>query len=316
MALQGQDKGVRALVRNASALVGVKLEKHCEVMVGDFRNEAVISKALDGIEVVYHLPIAHSNSLEGYLKADSNPTLEFARRCQQKNVKRFIYTGTIDSLPLDKKGKIKESDGVDRDIKRRNNYAHSKAITESKLMAMHREAQFPLVIVRPAIVLGAGGPVNHMGVGNWFGLGRCSYWGKGNNLLPLVLVDDIVNGLIAAMTAEGIEGNTYNLSAEPCISAREYVAEVEKVLGSKIIAESSNAVGHYIGDMIKWMVKVAVRHPDKSRIPSIHDWKCREQHASFDITAARRDLDWQPNNDRDAIIEKGIREPTRFFLEG
>jgi len=316
MALQGQDKGVRALVRNASSLVGVNLQKHCEVMVGDYRNEAVISNALDGIEVVYHLTIAHSNSLEGYLKADSNPTLEFARRCQEKNIKRFIYTGTIDSLSLDKKGKIKESDGVDRDIKRRNNYAQSKAITESKLMALHRDEQFPLVIVRPAIVLGAGGPVNHMGVGNWFGLGRCSYWGKGDNLLPLVLVDDIVSGLIAAMNAEGIEGNTYNLSAEPCISAREYVAEVEKELGSRIVAESSNAIGHYIGDMIKWIVKVAVRHPDKSRIPSIHDWKCREQRASFDITAAQQDLNWHPNNDRDIIIEKGIREPTRVFLEG
>ncbi len=316
MDLQGKERGVRALVRNASSLVGVKLEENCEVMVGDFRNDDIIEKALKGIETVFHLAVAHSNSLAGYLKADSEPTLKFARLCQEKNIKRFIYTGTIDSLHLAKPGKIKESDGVDSDIKHRNNYAHSKAITESKLNAMYRDEQFPLVIVRPAIVLGAGGPVNHVGVANWFGLGRCAYWGQGDNLIPAVLVEDIVSGLVSAIDAEGIEGNTYNLSADPCFSARDYVAEVEKVLGSKIIASASGAVGHYIGDLFKWGIKVLARHPDKSRVPSIRDWKCREQHASFDTTRAQEDLNWQPTNDREIIIEKGIREPTRLFLQG
>lgn len=316
LALQGKEKGVRALVRNASSLVGVELGNNCEVMVGDFRNDAVIEKALQGIETVFHLAVAHSNSLDGYLKADSEPTLKFAQLCQSKNIKRFIYTGTIDSLHLGQPGNIREADGVDRQIERRNNYAHSKAITESKLNKMHREEQFPLVIVRPAIVLGAGGPVNHVGVANWFGLGRCAYWGDGKNTIPAVLVEDIVSGLIAAIDADGIEGKTYNLSAKPCMSARDYVAEVEKELGSKIITSTSSAIGHYIGDMFKWMIKLLARHPDKSRIPSVRDWKCREQHASFDTSQAEQDLNWQPTNDRETIIEKGVREPTRLFLEG
>jgi len=316
MALQGQKRGVRALVRNASSLTGVALANNCEVMVGDFRNDTVIAKALRGIDVVFHLAVSHSNSLEGYVKADSEPTLKFAALCRENNIKRFIYTGTIDSLNLARPEKIKESDGVDGDIKRRNNYARSKAITESKLNAMHRDDQFPLVIVRPAIVLGAGGPVNHVGVAKWFGLGRCDYWGDGNNPIPAVLVDDIIKALVAAIDAEGIEGNTYNLSAEPCISARDYVAEVEKSLGSKITAHNSSALSHYLGDMFKWIVKVLARHPDKSRIPSIRDWKCREQHASFDTSRAQEDLQWAPASDRETIVEKGIREPTRLFLEG
>lgn len=314
--LQNQGKSVRALVRNASSLVGIELSDNSEVMVGDFRNDSVIEKALHGIEVVFHLAVAHSNSLEGYLNADSEPTLKFARLCQSKNIKRFVYTGTIDSLNLAQPGDIREIDGVDSQIDRRNNYAHSKAITESKLNRMHREEEFPLVIVRPAIVLGAGGPVNHVGVANWFGLGRCTYWGNGTNYIPAVLVEDIVSGLIATTEAEGIEGKTYNLSAKSCISARDYVAEVEKVLGSKIITSSSNAVSHYIGDMFKWLIKVLARHPDAARIPSVQDWKCREQQASFDTSRAEQDLNWQPTNDRETIIEKGVREPTRLFLQG
>ena len=311
-----QGKSVRAMVRNPSALVGLKLNDSSEIIVGDFRNQQLMEQALDGIETVYHLAVAHSNSLSGYLKADSEPTIKLAELCLDKSIKRLVYTGTIDSLYLGPgAGSIKESDGVDSNLKRRNNYAHSKAITEAKLNTLAQERGLPLVIIRPAIVLGKGGPVNHVGVANWFGLGRCDYWGKGQNNLPLVLVDDIVSGLIAVEEAEGIDGKTYNLSAESCISAREYVSEVEGVLGSKIITGSTHYVKLYLIDMFKWLIKVVANHPDKTRIPSIRDWRCREQHAEFDTSQARQDLGWSPENRKEVIIDKGIHEPAKMFLE-
>lgn len=309
--LQAKGHKIRLLVRNPSSLAGVEIADTTEIIVGDFRNTTLMDKVLKGIEHVYHLAVAHGNSLDGYISADTNPTLAFAAQCQAHGIKRFIYTGTIDSLDLAKPHAIKESDGVDKNIKRRNNYAHSKAITEERLMDMHRERNFPLVIVRPAIVLGKGGPVAHVGVANWFGLGRCAYWGKGENLLPLVLVEDVASGLVAALDAPGIEGKTYNLSAAPCISARDYVREVEQAIGSKITAHTSHPIKGLLGDLFKWSVKTAVRHPDRKRIPSFQDWKCREQHAHFDTSAAAKDLNWRPTNDKEIILEKGVREPAR-----
>ncbi len=316
VALQNKGVKVRALVRNASSLVGINIQPNCEIMVGDFRNSELSEKALQGIDTVFHLAVAHGNSLQGYINADVEPTKRFIEQCQKHNIKRFIYTGTIDSLYLGPgAGKINEDDGVDEQIERRNNYARSKAITEAHLNQLYKDEKFPMVIIRPAIVLGAGGPVNHVGVANWSGLGLCSFWGNGRHHLPLVLVDDIVDGLISAMEKEGIEGNTYNLSAESCISAQDYVSEVEKVLGSQIAKTYTHYLKHYMGDMVKWLIKIPARHPDAERRPSIRDWRCREQHASFDTTKAQQDLNWQPVNDREIIIEKGIREPTRLFLE-
>ncbi len=316
LALQDKDVKIRVLVRNVSSLVGVEIKDNCEIMMGDFRDQKIVDTALQGIKVVYNLAVAHSNSLGGYIKSDVEPTKKLIEQCKIHKIKRFIYTGTIDSLYLGSDaGKIKESDGIDAQIEKRNNYAHSKAISEEYLNTLYQDEKFPIVIIRPAIVLGTGGPVAHPGVANWFGLGRCSFWGEGDNKLPLVLVDDIVDGLIRAMETKGIEGNTYNLSAESCLSAQDYVAEVEKVLGSKINKQSSFYLKHYVGDMTKWVLKVLARHPDAKRRPSIRDWRCREQHASFDTTAAQQDLGWKPTNDRETIIEKGIREPTRLFLD-
>jgi nucleoside-diphosphate-sugar epimerase/predicted dehydrogenase len=313
--LQKQGIGVRGLVRNASRLAGVELNEHSEIIVGDFRDSELMQSVLDGIETVFHLAIAHGKSLEEYRRLDVDPTLVFARQCQQKGVKRFVYTGTIDSLDLGRDHRIREADGLDKRLSRRNNYAHSKGLVEQRLLELHANEGFPVVIVRPAIVLGAGGPVTHLGVANWFGAGSCAFWGKGTNLIPAVLVDDIVTALISIMRTPGIDGHSYNLSAEPCITARDYVEEIEKALDVRIHARSSSAWSHFAGDFLKWCVKVVVKHPDRTRIPSLHDWKCREQHAAFDTSAAQRELHWHPVNDRATIIEKGVHEPARLVFE-
>jgi nucleoside-diphosphate-sugar epimerase/predicted dehydrogenase len=316
VALQERGVRVRAIVRNSSSLSGVAIGEGCEIVVGDFRNQDFISKVLVGIDTVVHLAVNHGNSLESYIKADVEPTKAFIDQCQVRGIKRFIYTGTIDSLYLGPgAGVLRETDGVDTEIKRRNNYARSKSMVEAYLRQCHKVEGFPCVIIRPAIVLGSGGPVTHVGVANWSGLGFCSFWGDGNNKLPLVLVDDVVDALVKSMETEGIEGRTYNLSSKSCISAQEYVNEVEDVLGSKITRTHTHYMRHYFVDLIKWLIKIPAGHPDSKRFPSVRDWRCREQHASFNTQKAETELGWKPQNDRDTIVEIGIREPTRLFLD-
>jgi hypothetical protein len=57
--------------------------------------------------------------------------------------------------------------------------------------------------------------------------------------------------------------------------------------------------------MFKWLVKVAVRFPERRR-PSYRDWESRTQKACFDASAAKTMLGWQPEEDRARFIQKGI----------
>jgi nucleoside-diphosphate-sugar epimerase len=107
-------------------------------------------------------------------------------------------------------------------------YARAKARSEEILMRMHRERGLPLVIVRPGVVIGRGGSPFHWGVGMWWNDSVCQIWGEGKNKLPLVLVEDVADGLIAAMNTEGIEGRSFNLVADPCLSAQEYLDELDR----------------------------------------------------------------------------------------
>ena len=66
----------------------------------------------------------------------------------------------------------------------------------------------------------------------------------------------------------------------------------------------------YANDVAKWLVKRAIRHPDRRR-PSFRDWESRTQRAHFDCSKARRVLSWDPTGARDEMIRRGIQEPAR-----
>jgi len=144
--------------------------------------------------------------------------------------------------------------------------------------------------------------------GMWPANGISRIWGEGKNKLPIGLVEDVATGLVAAMGVAGIEGESFNLIGDPCLSAEEYLDELERVGRMKLQRYPTPIVKFYVGDMLKWVVKVLVRHPDRRR-PSYHDWESRTQRAYFDCSKAKLKLGWRPVSDRAEIVRRGIEEP-------
>jgi nucleoside-diphosphate-sugar epimerase len=142
----------------------------------------------------------------------------------------------------------------------------------------------------------------------------CQIWGDGNSKLPLVLVEDVAAGLIQAMHVPGIEGRSFNLVADPCLSAQEYLDELDRAGNMKIQRHATPIANFYLKDLMKWVVKVAVRHPER-RMPSYRDWESRTGKAVFDCSAAKSVLGWKPTIARSELIRRGISEPLREFLD-
>jgi len=311
--LAGAGQGVRLLVRNASGLPET-LRAVVECQPGDVMNRESLRRAMEGVECVVHLARANVKSWSDYQKYEIEATRQVAECALEAGVKRFVYTGTIDSYYAGgDAGTITEATPLDARIAHRNLYARAKAASEKILMQMHRERGLPLVILRPGIVIGRGGSPFHWGVGMWWHDAVCQIWGEGTNKLPLVLVEDVAAGLIAAMEKPGIEGRQFNLVADPCLSAQEYLDELDRAGGMRVQRHATPILRFYLIDMLKWAVKVAVRHPER-RMPSYRDWESRTQKARFDCTAAKAVLGWRPVSEREELARRGIAEPLMDFL--
>jgi nucleoside-diphosphate-sugar epimerase len=201
---------------------------------------------------------------------------------------------------------------LERAIAWRNLYARAKAASEEILMASHRERGLPVIVFRPGIVIGRGGSPFHWGIGMWSWNAVCQIWGQGRNSLPFVLVEDVAQALVAAVDRAEIEGESFNLVADTDLTAFDYLKALEEHAGVSFQKYPTPPWKFYAVDLVKWIVKQMVRHPDQRR-PSYRDWETRTQRARYDCTKARRLLNWNPVCDRDEIIRRGIQVPGSEF---
>ncbi len=306
--LAEQGRWVRCFVRRPHDVPDPLRHPHVELVRGDMANADDVAKALQGVDGVFHLARGMGKTWNDYVKSDIQPTLQLAKQCVDLGAGRLVYTSSIDAYYAGSNaGTITETTPLDPRIEGRNLYAKSKAVIEDHLGQMQRDQGLDVVITRPGIVIGKGGSPFHWGIGMWTGESFCQVWGDGNNKLPLVLVDDVAEGLIAAMDHPDISGESFNFVADPVLTAKDYLSELQRVSNVSIDIKPTKIWHFYLTDMAKWMVKTAVRHPDR-RKPSYYDWESRTQKATFDCSRSKQVLRWQPQSDRHTLIQRGIED--------
>ncbi|MFD1342729.1 NAD-dependent epimerase/dehydratase family protein [Litorisediminicola beolgyonensis] len=270
-------------------------------------DRAALADAMQGIDHVYNLARAHGADWEDCLRRDVGVAVTIAEAALDAGVKRLVYTGTIASYDMsDPSRTITEATGFAEDMSDRNLYARSKAECEKRLMAMHRDQGLPLTIARPGIVLGAGGPLQHWGIGRWHGAGAVRIWGDGRNALPFVLNDDVADGLILMAESEAALGEDYNLVGDYRMSARDYFDAIHARLGARIRVSPGNLHAFWATDAVKSALKThALKRPGVVRA-SLSDWKSRAHLSRFDNSKPVDQLGWRPVPTREEFLKEAI----------
>lgn len=284
-----------------------------ETVAVSLRDKEGLTAAMNGIEVVYNLAKSMDSTWEGCLENDVGVAVRVAEAAMDAGVKRLVYTGTIASYDMsDPAQTITENTGFGDDMSDRNLYARSKAECEKRLMEMHHTKGLPLVIARPGIVIGEGGPLQHWGIGRWHGAGAVRIWGNGRNILPFVLIDDISDALIAMINTDNAVGKSFNLIGEPMMSARDYFDAIHEALGARIEVKRGAFWTFYLSGSIKYLLKRYVVGFKGLKNQSYSDWKSRGHLSPFSNAHTKLVLGWKPEADRDALIRKGIIQANLF----
>ncbi len=281
---------------------------HVETVGVSLADESALTEAMTGIKYVYNLARSLDDTWQAALDNDVATALRIARAAQTAGVERLIYTGTIASYDMSDPNRTITEQTDFGPLENRNIYARSKAECERRLKEMHRNEGLPLIIARPAIVVGQGGPLQHWGIGRWHGAGAVKLWGNGRNILPFVLIDDCADALLRMLDVPEAIGGSFNLAGEPMLTARDYFDAIHSTLGARIKVSSGPIWAYYAADALKFTLKTKVlRRKDLSR-PSLIDWQSRAHYSPFDNSKAKRVLGWEPEQNRGAFIEKAIRQ--------
>lgn len=309
--LVAEGRDVRVLSRGRSGPFP-DLPDNVETVSASLHDLEALTEAMQGIEVVFNLAKSLDTTWADALKNDVGVALRIAMAAEQAGVKRLIYTGTIASYDMsDPNVQITEDTGFAEDMTDRNLYARSKAECERKLLELHHKRDLPLVIARPGIVVGKGGPLQHWGIGRWHGAGAVRIWGHGRNILPFVLIDDVVDGLVRMIDAP-VVGQSFNLVGEPMLSARGYFNAIHQALGAKIRVVPGNLNAFYASDSVKYLLKKHALRKQGVIRPSRADWQSRAHFSPFDNSRPKQVLGWQPEPDKRRFVEKAITNANLF----
>lgn len=276
------------------------------------RDEDALSGAMAGMDCVYNLAKSTDKSWAAALENDVATTERIGRAALRAGVGRLVHTGTIASYDMsDPARPITEATEFGQ-MESRNIYARSKAEGERRLIAMQADG-LSLVIARPGIVLGDGGPLQHWGIGRWHGAGAVRLWGSGRNILPFVLADDVSDGLILMMTEDRALGQSFNLIGEPMFSGRDYFDAIHRRAGARLRVAGSNLTALWAVDALKQGLKRHVLRKKGAAPASRADWKSRGHLSPFDNAKPKELLGWAPESDRDAFWRRAIDEAHLFW---
>ncbi len=302
------DAGMRVgvMARTGRNLPAVFHDPRVTFVRGSIGDPAAVERAIGGAKYVVNL--AHGGggaTFEAVRDAMVGGAETVARACLKLGVTRLVYVGSIASLYLGPQATpIDGSTPPDPQEEQRGDYARAKVLADRMLLQMHAAEHLPVVILRPGVVVGAGGLPFHSGVGLYNTDQHAIGWNAGTNPLPFVLAGDVADAVYRATQADGVDGHAYNLVGDVRMTARDYTAALAEAMHRPLRFHPQSARFLWAEDMGKWLVKRATGRAVPA--PALRDFLSRGMMASFDTSDAKRDLGWTPVADPAVFLERAV----------
>jgi nucleoside-diphosphate-sugar epimerase len=308
LAAAARGLSVRVMARTPESLLPAVREAVMSVAEGDVRDAAAVRAAVRGCRNVIHLVASAPEGWAEYQRLYLDGTRNVAEACLEAGVEQLQFASSIAALYLgDPKAVVTNATPPEPRPDDRVDYAKAKVLCERLLLDLHRTRNLPVVIFRPGIVVGAGGPPEHLGVGYWPAPTRCISWGRHPYALPFVLVDDVASAMVAAIGRRDLAGRAFNLVGDVTPSAAEYVAAVREATGRDVQLVRRSVAGWWALEHFAWTVKKIGRRQNNVAM-SWRELTYRTGATRIDCTDTKTTLQWTPEANRDAFFRRGVHD--------
>ncbi len=210
-----------------------------EIMVGNLTCREDAGRALDAAEIVYHLAAGMRGSpADLFLNTvvTSRNLLEAAARARPKRIV-LVSSFAVYGVAIVHAGHaVTERTPLEPHPERRDAYSYAKHRQERLFWDYHDSRGLPLVVLRPGVVYGPGGPALSTRVGLRLP-GLFLHLG-GSNPLPLSFVDNCAAAIVLAGLSQGTDGEVYNVHDDDLPTCAEFLGrykrEVENIRSVRI----------------------------------------------------------------------------------
>jgi len=293
--LVAQNFLVSAAVRDDTAVIAKGVLK---ITVGDLTKIKDWQATLQSIDVVIHVAgrahIMNDNAadpLAAFRKMNTEVTLLLAKQSAKVGVKRFIF---ISSVKVNGEMTELNKPFISSDQFVPNNpYGLSKYEAEKGLLALAKESDMEVVIIRPPLVYGAGVRANFATMMRWINKSVPLPFGAIHNQRSLVALDNLVSFIVHCINLPKAANEVFLISDGEDVSTTELLQKVAKAF---------NKEPWLISVPVSWM-RFAARLIGKGDVANRLFGSLQ-----VDSSKARDLLDWKPVITMDEQLKKMAQE--------
>lgn len=197
---------VRALVRKGNAAGSLLRAQGAEVIDGDIRDAAAVSRAVDGCAYVFHAAAVTSDwgKLQDFIDINVGGTRNVAEAALTYGVKRFVHLSSFESFDHIKNERIDEQTPY---YLRNQPYPDTK-IAANRLVREYAAKGLDTSIVYPVWVYGPGDRTLFPLIADAIRNGLIFYWAQ-NARMSLVYIDNLIDLLLLAATHPTASGEEF-----------------------------------------------------------------------------------------------------------
>jgi nucleoside-diphosphate-sugar epimerase len=277
-----------------------------EIFFGDVGDRESLTTAFQGIDLVLHA----AADTAGNAKAGELSTIQGTRNvidlCRSFNVKKLIYISSCSVYGVAdyKEGDVvTEASSLERFPELRGHYSLAKLKAEQLVTESIIQDRLPIVCLRPGTYFGPGGDIFTPMMG--FAAGRKLFViiGKGDFMLPLVSIDNLVDAIITVMRKSESNGKIYNVVDSDSPTKKRYVESFLKKL-------YPNAKYFYLPYTlfygIVYLQEITLGMLKRSPFLTRYRVVSSQKKISYDATRIQKELKWTPPVTMQDTYEKVI----------
>lgn len=307
-ALRERGERLRALVLPSEDAHMLE-QQGVEIVRGDITDAGTLPRAVDEIELVFHLAgmMGVWRPLADYQWVNVAGTENLYQAAQRAGVRRFVHTSSHTVYGLGH-GKFHcEDDPLCPDA---DPYSLSKAEGDRLIRRLMLTSAMETVIIRPGTFFGPGDNLHFGRIAQKLKRGRGVILGRGDNHLPFCYVSDIVQGYMLAGYHTNAPGNIYNISNDRPLTQRELFNEIADAIHGIRPRLHLPYIPVYLGAVCaeKVVARLTQTRPVVTELGALM-FGSDTKHS---IEKARRELGYEPRID----LRTGIRLAAEWFNSG
>lgn len=293
--LVSQGHEVQAFVRRPYECHYLK-ELGASLIEGDLKDADSVRKAIQKVDVLYHLgATTKGKKWQEHFETTVLGTQNVLEAAKEARVGKVVYISSLGVYNKNncRKGQLLNEDWpIEKKLEERGPYVRAKVIAEQNVWQFYKTKGLPITIIRPGLVYGPGGPVFFPHIGYKVGSYCVFINGNGQNFLPFVYIENLVDAVLAAGTKESATGRVYHIVDREEITQDEYL---EKLMAATNWKPIKIHIPWGLLFLAAGSLQLCTSLDPTGKLPktTLYLYVSKSKRLKYDTTRAQNELGWR-----------------------